>query len=283
MNINLEKPLVFFDLETTGLNVGKDRIVEIAMLKVLPDGTEEELTFLLNPGKDAAGKQIIIPEACIAVHKITNEKVKDQPIFADKAQEILDFIGDADLAGFNSNKFDLPLLVEEFLRIGKDFDLRNRKLIDVQNIFHKMEPRTLIAAYKYYCHADLEKAHQAMADTKATYEVFKSQLQMYDGAIYTDVKSGKEISFKNDIKMLSAFSTEHRNVDLVGHIVFNDKDQELFNFGKYKGYLVRDVFIKEPAYYDWMMRAEFPLYTKKVITQIMEQINFEKLQSKFNK
>ena len=151
MNINLKKPLLFFDLETTGLNVGKDRIVEIAMLKVFPDGKEQELTMLLNPGKDQFGNQIIIPDVCIAVHNITNEDVKDKPTFGEKAQEILQFIGDSDMAGFNSNKFDLPLLVEEFFRAGIDFDLRNRKFIDVQNIFHKMEPRTLVAAYKYYC------------------------------------------------------------------------------------------------------------------------------------
>lgn len=283
MNINLKKPLLFFDLETTGLNVGKDRIVEIAMLKVFPDGKEQELTMLLNPGKDQFGNQIIIPDVCIAVHNITNEDVKDKPTFGEKAQEILQFIGDSDMAGFNSNKFDLPLLVEEFFRAGIDFDLRNRKFIDVQNIFHKMEPRTLVAAYKYYCHANLEDAHQASVDTRATYEVFKSQIQMYEGATYKDTKSGREIIFENDVNMLSNFSSDHRNVDLANHIIFNDKDQEIFNFGKYKGQNVREIFFKEPAYYDWMMKADFPYNTKKVITQIMDEINFEKLQNKFNK
>lgn len=281
MSINLKKPLLFFDLETTGLNVGKDRIVEIAMLKLYPDGTEQEMTLLLNPGKDEWGNQIIIPDVCIAVHNITNEDVKDKPTFRDKAQEILQFIGDADMAGFNSNKFDLPLLVEEFFRAGIDFDLRNRKFIDVQNIFHKMEPRTLVAAYKYYCHADLTDAHQATADTRATCEVFKSQIKMYEGAIYKDNKTGREIVFENDINMLSSFSSDHRNVDLASHIVLNDKDQEVFNFGKYKGQRVREVFLKEPAYYDWMMKADFPHNTKKVITYIMDEVNFEKIQNKF--
>lgn len=163
MNLKLTRPLVFFDLETTGLNVGKDKIVEISLIKVMPDGSETQRTELINPG-------IHIPEECTAIHGISDNDVKDKPTFEALADDLLQFIGDADLAGFNSNKFDVPLLVEEFLRCGKRFDLRNRYLVDVQNIFHKMEPRNLSAAYKFYCHANLEDAHQASADTFATYE-----------------------------------------------------------------------------------------------------------------
>lgn len=266
MNLNLEKPLVFFDLETTGLNVGKDKIVEISLLKVMPNGEEITKTMLINPGCH-------IPAECSEVHHIYDVDVKDKPHFEQVADEILDFIGDADLAGFNSNKFDIPLLVEEFLRCGKRLDFRNRRRIDVQNIFHRMEPRNLIAAYKLYCNKDLTDAHEAAADTKATYEVLKAQVEKYKDVEYEDRKTGlKSVPVQNDVKALSAFSTENRTVDFAGHIVFNDNDEEIFNFGKHKGETVEDVFRKEPSYYAWMMNADFPLYTKEIITMIKERM-----------
>ncbi len=262
MKLNLEKPLLFFDLETTGLNIGKDRIVEISMLKVLPDGKELLKTFLLNP-------EIPIPEEAMEIHGISNEDVEGAPKFAKIAEQLLDFIGDSDIAGYNSSKFDLPLLVEEFLRVGIRFEVRNRSFIDVQTIFHKMEPRTLTAAYKLYCGKELIDAHSAEADTIATYEVLKAQIERYQDTPYEDNKSGKiDFPIKNNVKALSAFSRETRNVDFAGHIIFNDKDEEVFNFGKHKGVSVEKVFGFEPQYYDWMMKAEFPLYTKEVITMI---------------
>lgn len=266
MNLNLEKPLVFFDLETTGLNVGKDKIVEISLLKVMPNGEEITKTMLINPGCH-------IPEECSEVHHIYDSDVKDKPRFEEVADEILDFIGDADLAGFNSNKFDIPLLVEEFLRCGKRLDFRNRRRIDVQNIFHRMEPRNLIAAYKLYCNKDLNDAHEAAADTRATYEVLKAQVEKYKDVEYEDRKTGlKSVPVQNNVKELSDFSTENRTVDFAGHIVFNDRDEEIFNFGKHKGETVENVFRKEPSYYAWMMNADFPLYTKEIITMIKERM-----------
>lgn len=266
MKLKLERPLVFFDLETTGLNVGKDKIVEISMLKVMPDGEEIVKTMLLNPGCH-------IPAECSEVHGIYDSDVKDKPHFEEVADEILNFIGEADLAGFNSNKFDVPLLVEEFLRCGKRLDFRNRRMIDVQNIFHKMEPRNLVAAYKLYCNKDLTDAHQAAADTRATYEVLLSQLEKYQNVEYEDRKTGmKSIPVQNDVKALSSFSTEGRSVDFANHIVFNENDEEVFNFGKHKGETVESVFRKEPSYYAWMMNAEFPLYTKEIITMIKERM-----------
>lgn len=262
MKLNLERPLVFFDLETTGLNIGKDKIVELSMIKVLESGEEIVRTELINPGMH-------IPEETSEVHGIWDADVADKPHFEELADSILEFIGDADIAGFNSNKFDVPLLVEEFLRCGRRLDLRNRHLIDVMNIFHKMEPRNLTAAYKLYCGKDLEDAHQAEADTYATLEVLKAQLDKYQNSEYTDRKTGRTIiPVQNDVKALSAFSCESRNVDLVGHIVLNERDEEVFNFGKHKGKTVEYVFRIEPQYYDWMMKADFPLSTKEVITSI---------------
>ncbi len=266
MHLNLERPLVFFDLETTGLNIGKDKIVEISLLKVFPTGEELVKTLLINPG-------IPIPKECSEIHGIYDIDVKDKPKFDEVAEEIESFMKDCDIAGYNSNKFDLPLLVEEFLRCGKRFELRNRKFIDVQNIYHKMEPRTLSAAYKLYCNKELTDAHQAENDTRATYEVLKAQITKYDGTAYEDKKTGrKEFPIQNDVKKLSNFSSENRNVDLIGHIVFNEKDEEIFNFGKHKGKKVETVFMTEPSYYDWMIKADFPLYTKEVITMIRERM-----------
>lgn len=270
MALNLTRPLIFFDLETTGLNIGKDKIVEISMIKVMPNGEEIERTERINPGMH-------IPEESSAIHGIYDTDVQDKPTFSAMADDFLAFIGDADLAGFNSNKFDVPLLVEEFLRCGKFLDLRNRHLVDVQNIFHKMEPRNLIAAYKFYCNGNLEDAHQASADTKATYEVFKAQLEKYDGVEYTDPRThSKSTPIKGDVKALSAFTRDNHCVDLAGHIVLNPNQEAVFNFGKHKGIAVKNVFLKEPAYYDWMMKADFPLYTKEIITQIFKEVQLEK-------
>ena len=261
MNISLSRPIVFFDVETTGLNVGKDKIIELALLKVNPDGSEEEKVWRINP-------QIPIAKEAEAVHGISSNDLKNEPVFAEIADEILLFLKNCDLAGYNSNKFDLPLLVEEFLRVDKDLDLRDVNCIDVQNIFHKMEPRNLKAAYRFYCQKELTEAHQALADTRATFEVFKGQLDKYVGKQHEDGKTGKITVLENNVKLLSNFSREHRAVDFAGHVVFNENDEEVFNFGKYKGVPVKKVFTIEPPYYDWMMKADFPLFTKKIITRI---------------
>lgn len=272
MNLKLERPLVLFDLETTGLNIGKDKIIEICLLKVFPDGTQEERTLRINP-------ECHIPEETSLVHHIYDEDVKDKPTFREVADEINAFMEDCDIAGFNSNHFDIPLLVEEFLRCGKTFDIRNRKLIDVQQIFHKMEPRNLIAAYKFYCGKDLNDAHCATADTKATFEVLDAQIARYANTIYTDRDGIESTPVTPNVKDLSAFTVNSRNVDFASHIVLNNKDEEVFNFGKHKNERVKDVFTKEPAYYSWMMNADFPLYTKQVITQIYKELQLER---KFN-
>ena len=261
MNLSLTRPIVFFDVETTGLNVGKDKIIELALLKINPDGSEEEKVWRINP-------QMTIAKEAEAVHGISNNDLKNEPVFAELADEILAFLKNCDLAGYNSNKFDLPLLVEEFLRVDKDLDLRDVNCVDVQNIFHKMEPRNLKAAYRFYCQKELTDAHQALADTRATFEVFKGQLDKYVGEKHEDAKTGKITVLENDMKLLCSFSRENRTVDFAGHIVFNEKDEEVFNFGKYKGVTVQKVFTMEPPYYDWMMKADFPLFTKKIITKI---------------
>jgi DNA polymerase-3 subunit epsilon len=246
--LKLTKPIAFFDLETTGVDVAKDRIVEIAVLKVYPGGDKEMKTKIVNP-------EIPIPKEISAIHGITNEMVKDKPTFKEIATELYQFIEGCDLAGYNSNKFDIPLLAEEFLRAEIDFDISKRRLIDVQTIFHKMEKRTLSAAYKFYCNKDLENAHSAGADTEATFEILNAQIERYD-------------ELKNDVDFLSEFSRHHKFADLMGRIVFNKDGVEVFNFGKHKGKPVEEVLEKEPAYYHWMMNGDFPLYTKKVLTQI---------------
>ncbi len=248
MQLKLTRPICFFDLETTGINVAKDRIVEISILKVFPDGNEKEHTYLINP-------TVPIPAVTTAVHGISDEDVVNAPTFAQKAQEIYEIIKDADLAGFNSNRFDIPLLVEELLRCDIDFDMKNRNAVDVQNIFHKMEQRTLVAAYKFYCGKDLTDAHSAAADTKATYEVLKSQLERYD-------------SLENNMKSLSEFSTRKRLADFAGFIGYDKEDMEIFTFGKHKGRRVEEILEKEPGYFGWLQNADFPLYTKKVLTSI---------------
>jgi DNA polymerase III subunit epsilon len=261
MELNLTKPIVFIDLETTGLSVTADRIIEICMIRIIPEGKSEMITQRINP-------TIPISEEAFQTHGISNADVKNQPVFSDLASSFSKFIGNADMAGYNVIKFDIPMLVEEFLRAGIDFDLKNRKFVDVQNIFHKMEPRNLAAAYKFYCNKDLRNAHSAEADTIATYEILKCQLEMYKETPFEDKEGNISYPIKNDIASLSAFSYHTRNVDLVGHIIFNEKDEEVFNFGKYKGKTVENVFLQEPQYYDWMMKGQFPFSTKKVITSI---------------
>lgn len=261
MNLNLKNPIVFFDLETTGINIATDRIIEIALIKVFPDGKEEEKCLRINP-------QMPIPERSTRIHGITDEDVKDAPTFPEVAKNIAQFIEGCDLGGFNSNRFDIPLLAEEFLRADIDIDLKKRKFIDVQSIYHKMEKRTLAAAFMFYCGKDLKDAHSALADTRATYEVIKAQLDRYQNTEIED-ESGKQIiPVQNDINILSEFSSYDRNVDFMGRIVLDEKGVEVFNFGKNKGRSVEDVLKEQPGYYSWIMKGDFPLYTKKVLTNI---------------
>ena len=248
MRLNLKNPIIFFDLETTGINIASDRIVEISFLKVDLNGNETSKTLRLNPG-------IPIPEKVTAIHGISNEDVKDAPGFNEVAKSLArDFEG-CDLAGYNSVKFDIPLLAEEFLRAGVDIDLKRRKFVDVQVIFMKMEPRTLSAAYKFFVNKELEEAHSAEADTRATYEVLQAQLDRYS-------------NLENDIGKLAEFSAHNRHVDFAGRIVYNEDDVEVFNFGKHRGKPVNEVLEKEPSFYDWMMKGDFPLDTKRKLTQI---------------
>ncbi len=246
--LKLKRPLVFFDLETTGTNVGSDRIVEVSFLKLNIDGSRELKSWRINPG-------IPIPPGATKIHGITDEAVKDAPKFSELAGEIRNFLEHCDLAGYNVIKFDLPLLAEEFARAGSDFDAESRSIIDVQNIFHKMEQRTLSAAYKFYCDKNLINAHSAEADTNATFEVFMAQLERYE-------------TLPKDISALHSFSAQHRNVDLAGRIIYNEVGVEIFNFGRFKGKPVAEVFRTELGYYDWMMNGDFPTNTKTVITRL---------------
>ncbi|MGB3143343.1 MAG: 3'-5' exonuclease [Maribacter sp.] len=248
MELKLTRPICFFDLETTGINVAKDRIVEIAILKVYPNGNKESKTWLVNP-------EMEIPEEVIAVHGITNEKVANEPTFKQLSKEIYQIIKDSDLGGFNSDRFDIPLLAEELLRADIDFDMKNTVSVDVQTIFHKKEKRTLEAAFKFYCDKELTDAHSAAADTNATYEVLLSQLDKYP-------------DLENNIKKLSEFSTRKQSVDFAGFIGMDENGEEIFAFGKHKGKKVLDVLDNEPGYFGWMLNADFPLYTKKILTQI---------------
>lgn len=261
-HLNLTRPLVLFDLETTGTHVGSDRIIQICLLKVMPDQTEIVRNYLINP-------EIPIPPETTAIHGITDEMVKDKPVFKHLAGEISAFIGHSDLAGYNSNKFDVPLLVEEFLRCDMDFEMKGRNLIDVQNIFHKMEQRTLKAAYKFYCGTELVNAHDAEADTRATYEVFKAQIARYQDTEFTDPSGQVSKPVVNRMDALAKFSVMYPKADLVGHIGINADGKEVFNFGKHKGKVLETVFFtEEPSYYDWMMKGDFPRSTKQVITAI---------------
>lgn len=248
MKLSLKNPVIFFDLETTGINVANDRIVEISWLKVDLQGNEESSTMRINP-------TIPIPPESTNIHGITNDDIKDAPTFQEVAKSLTKEFEGCDLAGYNSNRFDIPLLAEEFLRADVEIDLMKRKFIDVQVIFMKMEQRTLEAAYKFYCNKILKDAHSAEADTLATYEILQAQLDRYD-------------NLKNDMSFLAEFSSQNNNVDFAGRIVFNNDKVEVFNFGKYKGTPVAEVLEKDPGYYGWMMQGDFPLFTKKVLTNI---------------
>ena len=248
MKLSLRRPIIFFDLETTGTDTSNDRIVEISMVKVAPDGEKTIKTRRINP-------QMPIPAQATAVHHITDEDVKDCPTFKQIARSLKQFMEGCDFGGFNSNRFDLPVLAEEFLRAGVDIDLHNRKYVDVQNIFHKKEERTLVAAYRFYCNKDLEAAHCAEADTLATYEVLLSQLERYS-------------DLENNIDFLADYSSRAKYADFAGRIGYNEAGEEIFTFGKYRDQSVAEVFKKEPSYYEWMMKGDFPQYTKKVITEI---------------
>ncbi|MEA3505057.1 MAG: exonuclease domain-containing protein [Bacteroidota bacterium] len=261
MQLNLTKPLAFFDLETTGINVGKDRIVEISIVKINIDNSEERLTQRINP-------EMPIPLESSKIHGIYDKDIKDEPTFAEAANKIALFLKGCDLSGYNLIRFDVPVLVEEFLRVDIDFDIKKRKIVDVQNIFHKMEQRTLVAAYKYYCDKDLTNAHSAEADTVATYEVFKAQLERYKETPFTDKEGNTSIPIQNDVNALHDFTHYNNNADLSGQIIFDNDNEEVFNFGKYKGQKVSEVFKNTPGYYDWMMKTDFPLYTKKLLTEI---------------
>jgi len=282
MELNLLRPIVFFDLETTGVVVGHDHIVEICLHKVNPNHSCETLVHRIRP-TDQEGNTIHIPEESTAIHGIHDSDVADKPTFRDLSHTLLEFIGNADLAGYNSNKFDVPMLVEEFLRIGIDFDIKNRHLVDVQNIFHKMEQRTLKAAYTFYCGKNLDNAHSADADTLATYEVLKAQLDRYKDAEYTDFNGKVTHPVVNNVEELSKFTTTSQWADLAGHIGIDKQGREVFNFGKYKGEPVISVFKKEPSYYDWMIKSDFPLYTKKVIREIYNSIKANQKQQQQKK
>ncbi|TDN88787.1 DNA polymerase-3 subunit epsilon [Salegentibacter sp. 24] len=248
MELNLTRPICFFDLETTGTNVAKDRIVEIAILKVYPNGNKESKTWLVNP-------EMPIPKEVVAIHGISDEKVANEPTFKELASQVYEMIKGCDLGGYNSNRFDIPLLVEELLRAGVDFEMKNVVAVDVQTIFHKKEQRTLAAAYQFYCGKDLIDAHSAEADTTATYEVLKSQLDRYE-------------DLQNDMKYLADYSSRNKFADFAGFIAYDKKGNEVFAFGKFRGKNVEKVLEDEPGYFGWIQNADFPLYTKKVLTAI---------------
>ena len=250
--LTLEKPLAFIDLETTGISVGSDRIVEIAILKINPDGSKTSRVHRVNPEMPSS-------EESIGIHGISNEDVATEPTFTDLAPSLFKFLFDCDLAGYNSNKFDIPMLVEEFYRAGIEFDFADRKKVDVQNIFHRMEQRTLVAAYRFYCNKEIENAHSALDDITATYEVLEAQLEKYS-------------ELKTDVDFLEEFSRYHHTADLMGRIIYDEEGVELINFGKFKGVSVEEVFEKEPGYFGWLMNGDFPMSTKKVFKEIMERM-----------
>lgn len=262
MKLKLTRPICFFDLEATGTQITKDRIVQIGIIKIHPDGTEESFNKLVNP-------TISIPKEIAEIHGITNEKVKNHPTFHELAHEVLAFIGEGDLAGYNSNKFDIPLLAEEFLRCEIKFDISNRAFVDVQNIFHKMEQRTLAAAYQFYCGQTMKNAHDALYDTQVTWSVFKAQLEKYD-SLDGDVQALAEFSRAGDFKLL----------DLAGRLAIDEKGNCIYNFGKHKGKTIKQVMKDEPGYYGWMLDADFPLYTKQCLRMEMEKIKTENQQGK---
>ena len=269
MKLNLKRPLAFFDLEATGTNIGADRIVEISVIKLNPDGSEDVKTWRVNP-------EMPIPLETSLIHGIYDEDIKGEPVFKALANDVAKFIGDSDLAGFNSNKFDIPMLMEEFLRAGVLFDLDNRHFVDVQNIFHQMEQRTLKAAYQFYCKKDIINAHSAEADTRATMEVLIAQVAKYENIEWEDKKGNKSVPVINDIEALHKFTNLNKPVDFAGRMVYNDKCEETFNFGKHKGKKVEDVFNIEPSYYSWMMQGDFPLYTKRKLEEIYSRFSAKK-------
>lgn len=254
MRINLEKPLAIFDLETTGVNITSDRIVEIAIIKVQPDGTEERYCQRVNP-------QMPIPKNISEIHGIYEEDILNEPTFAEIAETVVAFIGESDLAGYNSNKFDIPVLAEELMRVGSTFDISKRKFVDVQNIFHKMEQRTLAAAYQFYCKKDIENAHNALYDAEATWDVLKAQVERYE-------------DLTNDISFLSEFSKagNFNLLDFAGRLAIDEDGNAIYNFGKHKGKTIKQVSLIEPGYYGWMLDADFPLYTKQCLRKEMDKI-----------
>lgn len=258
MQLKLSRPIAFFDLETTGLTIGSDRIVEISVLKIMPDGSRHVFTQRINPG-------IPIPEAIVKLIGISNDDVKDMPPFENIAANLATFLHDCDLAGYNSNKFDVPFLVDEFYRVNVEFDISGRKLVDVQNIFHKMEQRTLAAAYKFYCEKELVNAHSAEADITATFEILEAQLERYQGQV------------ENSVDFLHTFTNLFNTVDLAGRLVYNEKGEEIINFGKHKGKKVQDIFASEPSYYDWIMKGDFARQTKTVFKNLWDRYNESKL------
>ena len=269
MELKLTKPIIFFDLETTGINIANDRIVEISILKIYPNGNKESKTWLVNP-------IIEIPKEASDIHGITNEKVLNEPTFKELAPQISKIIDGCDLAGFNSNRFDIPLLAEEMLRVGLNFDMKGRKSIDVQVIFHKKEERTLSAGYKFYCGKDLENAHSAEADTNATYEILEAQLEKYS-------------DLKKDVDFLNEYSTHIKRADFAGFILFDEDGDEIFSFGKYKGKKAVDILKTDKGYFSWIENADFPLYTKKVMKDIRDrelynkqELTLDDLKNKFN-
>jgi DNA polymerase III subunit epsilon len=270
MKLNLKRPLAFFDLETTGTNIGVDRIVEISIIKLHPDGSEEVKTWRVNPGMP-------IPLESSLVHGIYDEDIKDELLFKELGTEIAAFFDKSDLAGFNSNKFDIPMLMEEFLRARILFELDNRHFVDVQNIFHQMEQRTLRAAYQFYCGKQIENAHSAEADTRATMEVLHAQVKRYENIAFEDKKGVRSFPVINDVEALHNFTNLNRPVDFAARMVYNEDGQETFNFGKHKGKTVEDVLKIEPSYYSWMMQGDFPLYTKRKLEEIYNRWNTKKI------
>ncbi|MDB5125458.1 MAG: polymerase subunit epsilon [Mucilaginibacter sp.] len=276
MKLNLKRPLAFFDLEATGTNIGADRIVEVSVIKLFPDGSETVKTFRVNPGMP-------IPLESSLIHGIYDEHIKDEPEFKAIAQALAEFIDDSDLAGYNSNKFDIPMLMEEFLRAGVSFSLDNRHFVDVQNIFHQMEQRTLKAAYQFYCDKKIINAHSAEADTRATMEVLLAQIERYEKIEWEDKRGNRSFPVVNDVEGLHKFTNLSRPVDFAGRMVFNEEGQETFNFGKHKGKCVEEVFRIEPSYYSWMMQGDFPLYTKRKLEEIYARWNAKKIAERQSK
>jgi len=271
MKLNLKRPLAFFDLETTGVNVASDRILEISILKAMPDGTEDVKTMRINPG-------IPIPLESSLIHGIYDEDIKNAQTFKQAGEELARFLDDCDLAGYNSNRFDIPVLMEEFLRAEINFDIDNRHFVDVQNIFHQMEQRTLKAAYQFYCGKNIENAHSAEADIKATYEVLKAQIEKYQNQDWEDKKGIVTKPVQNNIEALHKFTNLNNPVDFASRMVYNEEGVEVINFGKHKGRVVEDVFQSEPSYYNWMQNGDFPLYTKKCLEKIWNRMNAKKEQ-----